>query len=455
MHETEGQSTYQVVLLLQRGLRKGTAEGIARLFDENTGPVRVLVHPVPIDLATDVSGRLKWEDLFRSIARTRAEGGIPESAFVHLLTSAPNENDWYAAEDPRQMRSSFGHVGDFRWVTSAPGYAVATHYLWKAIFNCLLAERGIAWKRLWHMDPRGCFFDFCKMKQELSLKLRTADICGDCMEVLQSAGIPDPLLQQAIQILEATRKFAVNTARFLPHEEWSGDWPFPVAATRHKVVQATNPLHRFLLLLDHFDSILRYFYIANEVVHGRSPAIVERPSQRWWVERLAGTMQGEHDFRTVVLLAQKESSLFLRNGERGHGWMSADTEAFRSDAARMEEVMSRIEDELDPFLSRYELVVPRRFERRNGKTVVEGEALRGSHPSHPHFALALEHGPGDHGFLGEGQVYIRDKDSSFFQVISPYIRSGLCPRCRHPRILVTDGGNQYIDVFAGHRVELS
>ena len=74
----------------------------------------------------------------------------------------------------------------------------------------------------------------------MSFKLRTADICGDCLSVFQSIGIPDSLLAQTVAIMETTRRQAINTGQFLPAEVSFSGWPFPVAITRHKAVQATN-----------------------------------------------------------------------------------------------------------------------------------------------------------------------------------------------------------------------
>src|SRR5262249_59145376 len=127
------------------------------------------------------------------------------------------------------------------------------------VFNALLHEAQVLRDEVWHQKSRGCFFDFCAYKEDLSIKLRTADICGDCMQIFRSVGIPDALLKQTVAIMEASRKLAINTGQFLESEAEFSAWPFPVAITRHKVVQAVNPLLRFMLLLDHFDSLVRFF----------------------------------------------------------------------------------------------------------------------------------------------------------------------------------------------------
>ena len=118
--------------------------------------------------------------------------------------------------------------------TSAPNSAIVSHYLLKGIFNTLVQEAGIDWISLWHRKPRGCFFDFCEVKEDLNLKLRTADICGDCLSVFQSIGIPDSLLAQTVTMMESTRRQALNTGQFLPPETVfsAGHFPSQSRATR-------------------------------------------------------------------------------------------------------------------------------------------------------------------------------------------------------------------------------
>lgn len=86
---------------------------------------------------------------------------------------------------------------------------------------------------------------------------------------------------------------------------------------------------------------------------------------------------------------------------------------------------------------------------------MEGDHLIGSHILHPPIRITL----GDPLSAGiskttPAQVYLTDSNMSRFWNISQYIRSGVCPECRHPRILISDGSKQFIDVLMGHRVEL-
>jgi hypothetical protein len=446
---------FNVVLCHERGLEKRHVEDVVALFERHPGPVTVSSISKSVELKkAGPIGSLLWADTFAAIREVREVERVPAESFVYLLTKTANEHNWFATEDPENMRNGFGHLGDFTWTTSAPNSAIVSHYLLKGIFNTLVQDAGIEWLTLWHQKPRGCFFDFCEVKEDLSFKLRTADICGDCLSVFQSIGVPDSLLAQTVTIMETTRRQAINTGQFLSAEVSFSGWPFPVAITRHKAVQAANPLLRFMLLLDHFDSLVRYFYLAHEVVAGRTPAIEERPSLGWWVDQLAKSLKGERHFREIVSIAHQENVVALRNERRGHGWMASSEEAYRGEAENLERVLDQIEQELRPFLEKYRLVRPRQFRLQGGQWVIEGDHLVGSHILHPPFQLTLDSDPRSVGLVQENQVYLTDAKMEQFKVISPFIRYEHCPTCKHPRVLITDGGAQFIDVFMGHRVQL-
>lgn len=439
----------------EAGLDRSVLAETARWFERYPGPVSIQIHNRPVQLELSPQGRLAWGTLFSALKSLREEKELPTPDFLCLLTVSPNESNWYAAQDDENMRNGFGHVADFTWATSAPASVINSHYILKGVFNALIQDAGIRWQDCWHIDPRGCFFDFCAIKTELNFKLRTADICGDCMEIFRQIGIPDALLKQTVEIMEGCRPLALNTGQYRPATDSFARWPFPVAVTRHKAVQASNPLFRFLLLLDHFDSVIRYFYLVREVLEGRAPIVEERPALGWWVTRLAQSLRGEKQFREVLRIAERENVVALRNERKGHGYMAADPEAYAEEAANLERIISDIERELAPFFERHRLLIPRRTEPRNGVYIAEGEELRGSHLLHPPFEVRLASDPLGAGLSSINEVFVTDAAMQRFQRISPYIRSSVCPTCHHPRVLVTDGGNRYIDVFMGHRVDIA
>ena len=397
-----------VLLFFEQGLDRKNAAQTAAWFDAvSQGPVTVQVslHSSSVKPKRTRQFWYGMGECFVALRKLRDDNNIPLATFVFLLTKTQNENNWYAVRDSQQMWNGFVHFGDFTWVTSAPGSVIAAHYTLKLIFNTLLEQAEVPLEKMQHQVARGCFFDFCGNKLELSIKLRTADICGDCMQIFQSACIPDALLKQTAAIMEGSRKLAINTGQFLEDEASFNDWPFPVAITRHKIVQALNPLLRFMLLLDHFDSLVRYFYLAHEVEAGRKPAQVDKPSLGWWVDQLAASLKGQAHFRDVVRIAAQEKVVSLRNEKRGHAWMSVNEESYREDADTLEKTLTRIEEELRPFFEKHRLVIPRHIQLIGGTWVVDGDNLVGSHILHPPFRLEFEQDPRSIGLTGQHDVF--------------------------------------------------
>ena len=445
---------YRVALLWQEGLPREVAEDTAAWINKCSGPITVTVDGPPVSLASAKDGTLAWDIVFAAIREQRSLRELLPTAFVYLLTHSRNEFNWFAAENETDMRSGFGHVDDFSWITTAPASAISAHYLLKGIFNALLHEAGVDWRALWHSESRGCLFDFCEQKADLGLKLRTGDICGDCLTVLRDARIPEALLKQAANVMDAQRRRAVNTVQFFETEPAFAHWPFPVAVTRHKVAQASNQLHRLLLLLDHFDSLVRFVVLTQGVTTARLSEVPERPALGWWVETLASVHGGEQDLQEVLRIAERENIVSLRNENRGHGWMAVDDHSYRGDATRLEGILSAIEERLAPFLSARRLVVPKSTKLEDGQFVLRGSLLTGSNILTPTFETTLAD-PIAAGIDNERDVYLTDAKMCSFKSMTPSIVFTQCPECRHERLLLTDGGHRYIDVLVGHRVVLS
>lgn len=449
-------SPINVWLFREKGLPQSEAEQIHAAFERHRGPIKLRVERKPVELPKNghVADTLAWEDVFHTMAGLAEEHPLGKDDLVCLLTSSPNENNWYAVNDPDAPSRFFMHFVDCSWVTTAPQSLVSAYGIIHCVITTLLARAGIDIRNMVHDETRGCLLDFCANKAELSFGLRCADICGDCLEVFRAAGFPTPLFEQIAAILESVRRAAVNTSQFLPEQPAFLAWPYPIAITRHKVVQSNRPLLRFLLLLDHFDSMVRYFFLAREISEGRQPVLAEKPSLGWWVDQLAQSLNGAKQFKAVVAIAQQEKVVMLRNERRGHGWMATNEDAYSEEAAALEKTLTRIEDELRPFFERYQLVIPREIRIASGDFHISGDLLAGSHSLHPPFQITIPDNPRDRGLVDQHRVYLTDREFTKFHPMYPFLCHETCPECKHPRLLITDGGDQYIDAFMGHRVNI-
>ncbi len=445
---------YQIHLFCERSVSHALAKKVQKLFIQNSGPISVVIENKLVSLPKDEKGVIPWDDAFNKISDIRKEAGLGESDLLAVLTQSPNENNWFAAQDPKHSNQGFIHVDDFSWITSAPPEAIIAHLLLHGFLNHLLFQAEIDWKSFAHFTPRGCFNDLCVEKKDLNFSLRTADICGDCLSLIGEAAVADGVILQTLKILEVIRSSALGAKQYLQSSPVFDGWPFPVAITKHKVAQSTHLALRLLLMLDHFDSLVRYSVIVSDLVAGKSPVIPARPSLGWWVEQLSASCSHLPELKKVAKIANEELIVSIRNECRGHGWLSSDEEVYRETCHVLELALARIEDALLPILHNYSLVYLTGISMENGEYIFEGVSLSGSHILHSPMKIQSKNDPRSLGVLDTGKIYLIDETAQYWWDCSPYIIRASCPKCLHDRILVTDGPEVYIDTQIGHRVKI-
>jgi hypothetical protein len=57
-----------------------------------------------------------------------------------------------------------------------------------------------------HHKPIGCMMDFCEEKKDITLKIRTADLCPKCLNIIKSKDVPLNFLNQVFSLWEEIRK---------------------------------------------------------------------------------------------------------------------------------------------------------------------------------------------------------------------------------------------------------
>ncbi|GAA4318716.1 hypothetical protein [Flaviaesturariibacter amylovorans] len=145
-----------------------------------------------------------WKELFRSAAAYRRKQRVPPTDLVLLLTPVANELNWFCALDPANPNNGFIHTDEWEHYVHCSGtfpvvYHVVALALQRALFGSIEAlQDGL------HRVPLGCVNDFCRHKPEVILKLRTADVCLDCMDDLRGR-LDAPVLEQLLNILEGVR----------------------------------------------------------------------------------------------------------------------------------------------------------------------------------------------------------------------------------------------------------
>jgi hypothetical protein len=57
-----------------------------------------------------------------------------------------------------------------------------------------------------HKEPQGCMMDYCIDKTQIIIKMRTADLCPECLKVLENRDINRTYARQLFQIMDGLRE---------------------------------------------------------------------------------------------------------------------------------------------------------------------------------------------------------------------------------------------------------
>ena len=292
-------------------------------------------------------GQVPWQAIFDSCTEFRTQQTIPTNALIILLMEQDNTANWFSCPDPNGTRSIFIHTAgwDKYLIDCDPQYPIAFQ-CWENLLHSLMfqsLEQGV---ELSHDPPIGCITDFCSWKPDITYKLRTADICGDCLALLKERDAPPALIEQALRTFERLRNQMLFSKDFRGTEDQKTKLPFSVAITRRRLSTIPGPaLRKFTLLINHFDSLIRtsvIFIGAAGLKHRMQEflaerQLLERPSLGHWVSALRTLTERGLDLETVGLpsdlsvrirnvLTKADGLVQQRNERLAHGYVASDSE---------------------------------------------------------------------------------------------------------------------------------
>jgi hypothetical protein len=160
------------------------------------------VHKIDVD--TERGKPLSWRELFSLCEFYRKTFKVKKDDFVVLLTLRKNALNWFSHCD--ENKNIFVHAGDWEYYTKAPQkYPVAYQVIENVMQHLMRLDTEQIPNPFIHAEPLGCMNDFCQNKQQVILKLRTGDICHDCLSKLKDEQVDDEVVNQAIGIFEVIR----------------------------------------------------------------------------------------------------------------------------------------------------------------------------------------------------------------------------------------------------------
>ena len=159
------------------------------------------------DLSFPVTEKVySWEDLFGVCIQYRMDNKIPADEQVFLLTDKKNEQNWFGAADKRTLNNYFVDCSDWHYyfkgfdIRFPITYCIAGWLMRKVIFSS--ADEML---NALHMQSIGCLMDFCREKKEIALKMRTADICDQCLSYSEKNDSNRVYMNQLMKIMDGVR----------------------------------------------------------------------------------------------------------------------------------------------------------------------------------------------------------------------------------------------------------
>ena len=166
---------------------------------------------------------LTWDQLFDVCNKYRKENFIPNEDYVILLNDIQNEKNWFASAD-HSMKNMFIQTNDWDWYFGSGtddrfpiSYEIAAWLL-----RCMMFRSPIEVYENVHKSPRGCMMDFCEDKTQIILKMRTGDLCMDCMQILEKRDVRRNHARQLFQIMDGLRENIMFRQRSVLLRQLSG-----------------------------------------------------------------------------------------------------------------------------------------------------------------------------------------------------------------------------------------
>ncbi len=160
------------------------ANGPLRHLRFTEGPILGVEHVSELVRSRcSAEGSLSTEAIFESIAEIRKRADLSEDTVIVLLSRMRHEGNWFSLGE---KNSHYMHADDWKLFTATSfrlpvTFLLASNIIMRGMYDSL---QDIAYRA--HKEPRGCIMDLCMDKPDISLKMRTADACPECMGRIRS-----------------------------------------------------------------------------------------------------------------------------------------------------------------------------------------------------------------------------------------------------------------------------
>ncbi len=158
--------------------------------------------------------RLSWKDLFHANNDFRKKSGIPEEDIVILLTDYGNYPNWFSGYDEETPNNYFVHTEQWELYAAGDNRYPIAYQIVSILLKQIMFDKPSEMFTAMHKTARGCILDFCEQKEEISFKLRTADICPDCQKIIADRKVSHVHIRYTFEMMDSIRRQLLFRERY-------------------------------------------------------------------------------------------------------------------------------------------------------------------------------------------------------------------------------------------------
>jgi hypothetical protein len=166
--------------------------------------------------------KVHWDRLFEMCGTFRKCFNISTESLVFVLTNEQNTYDWFGGMD-KTNKNIFINTSDWkRFIPKAsPRLPVAYQIFTYALRSQVVQNLDLNLIDILHPETIGCMNDLCTNKKEIIIKLKTADICADCLDKLLKSNVSKKNILEVLEVFNYIRKQVAYSQGFLRNIELS------------------------------------------------------------------------------------------------------------------------------------------------------------------------------------------------------------------------------------------
>jgi hypothetical protein len=150
---------------------------------------------------------LSFSQLYDICENYRKKHNIDKNDHVFLLSGANNYQNWFSNMD-HERNNYFVQVTEWELFFGTEievSFLLCYHVLAWLLKRKLFSSEDEVMAAV-HTKAKGCMMDFCQDKRDITLKIRTADVCPECLNIIKSEDVPFNFLNQVFSLWEEIRK---------------------------------------------------------------------------------------------------------------------------------------------------------------------------------------------------------------------------------------------------------